>query len=359
MSQIRTWIKYTKAYLPTPRSRKYRYSNEEEYVQIELEEASFQDLVPAFVVEGDAHIYYLYHERLYMKAEERDVWARSDGKSALDALTCVNAEYSKYFGFSYQDTREKMIAKAKADMSMYLLVNGELYRTIGEPMYHISTFGLYNNHGGTALMVVNDYSDSDPDHYFCALDAELAIAEANRVAAERGDTENIGTFRQRIVVLLPDAVKVPRKIASNDVQEDSSQVTTHEPKLKEIFLCNHCGHELDSAQTELNADDPNRWKFCPICATSIVWEEIAPVIPGDYNCEVCGCWLGTVRPNGSSYASSHYNGTGICDDCMMEHCMATNCLECKIGKYPNCQFQDMKKYYLEETNGENSHSEES
>lgn len=65
-------------------------------------------------------------------------------------------------------------------------------------------------------------------------------------------------------------------------------------------------------------------------------------------CKVCGSWLVNMNSTGTIYASSHYNGTDICDSCMIEHCVATNCLGCELGKYPECQFLDMKKFYMSE-----------
>lgn len=66
------------------------------------------------------------------------------------------------------------------------------------------------------------------------------------------------------------------------------------------------------------------------------------------NCKVCGSWLTRIDSSGVPYASSHYNGTDICDSCMVDHCVATNCLGCELGKYPDCKFLDMKKYYMSE-----------
>ena len=66
------------------------------------------------------------------------------------------------------------------------------------------------------------------------------------------------------------------------------------------------------------------------------------------NCKVCGSWLTKIDSSGIPYASSHYNGTDICDSCMVEHCVATNCLGCELGKYPDCKFLDMKQHYMSE-----------
>jgi hypothetical protein len=64
-------------------------------------------------------------------------------------------------------------------------------------------------------------------------------------------------------------------------------------------------------------------------------------------CKICGIEMG-VRTAGRIIMRSCYNGTDICDDCQLEHCMSTNCLGCTIGRYPDCEHLDRKKFYLEE-----------
>jgi hypothetical protein len=64
-------------------------------------------------------------------------------------------------------------------------------------------------------------------------------------------------------------------------------------------------------------------------------------------CKICGCKMGVETAVGIIMKSC-YNGTDICDDCMLDHCLSTNCLGCKIGKYPECEHLSRKKFYLEE-----------
>ncbi len=66
------------------------------------------------------------------------------------------------------------------------------------------------------------------------------------------------------------------------------------------------------------------------------------------NCSICGSWLTDVTKDGIGIASSHYNGTDVCDSCIVEHCLATNCLDCNWGHYPDCQYLSMKKNYQTE-----------
>ncbi|MBQ6671988.1 MAG: hypothetical protein IJM73_02045 [Spirochaetales bacterium] len=75
-------------------------------------------------------------------------------------------------------------------------------------MYCIQTFGLGHNHGCTALFVEEFYNRNIPNiNYFNALDGDRAVAEMNRIAASRGDTESIGRYDKMIEVLMPETVR--------------------------------------------------------------------------------------------------------------------------------------------------------
>lgn len=67
------------------------------------------------------------------------------------------------------------------------------------------------------------------------------------------------------------------------------------------------------------------------------------------NCKICGCQMVWEHPSipGHFQESSCYLGSDwrICHDCMVEHCVNTNCLACNYGKYPDCRFLKMKLYY--------------
>ena len=68
-------------------------------------------------------------------------------------------------------------------------------------------------------------------------------------------------------------------------------------------------------------------KNCKMCGCKMVWEN--PYIPGHYHA-----------------SSSNIENWPICRDCMVEHCCQTNCLGCRYGEYPNCQFISMKRLYM-------------
>lgn len=222
--KIRTWIKYEESFLPTPRCRKLRYRECEDYVEANLKEVDHDEMKLAFKDDsysGAGEIYFC-KGRLWTK-ENRNQKNISDlqrrGKKVyteLDYLIYCHENYSTYFLFPWDrendgnDTsRDAVIKKLRADMSNYILVDGELYRSTTEPRYCIYTFGLGHNHGGTSLSVDYRYNENiGKERYFSALDGEKAVEEANRIATRRGDTNYVGKFVARITVYMPELVKI-------------------------------------------------------------------------------------------------------------------------------------------------------
>lgn len=100
-----------------------------------------------------------------------------------------------------------------------ILINGQVYRPAGEPRYVVMTFGLSNNHGGTAILCT-DLSNTNikEQSYFSVLQFEQAKHYAGRIAAARGDTTKFSadpgyTFE----VLIPEAVQI-----RNDYNQDAA-----------------------------------------------------------------------------------------------------------------------------------------
>lgn len=207
--KIKTWIKYNEGYLPTPRCRKLRYKECEDYVDIDLAEVAKAALEPAFKV---GYMIYGYAGKLWREASENDIHCvNNDTKrmSALEALVYAGVTYSTYFGrYNYgtggydydeskRENREQVIARAERDMTRYLLVDGVLYIQTEEPMYNICTFGLGHNHGGTGFFVDFMYNPNLSKHsYFNAAEYEKAMQYAINVAARRGDTNDVARFKE-------------------------------------------------------------------------------------------------------------------------------------------------------------------
>lgn len=69
------------------------------------------------------------------------------------------------------------------------------------------------------------------------------------------------------------------------------------------------------------------------------------------NCSVCGCkmvWKNPHLVGNFQESSCNLEDWDICHDCMVDHCTTTNCFGCKLGKYPECRFLDLKKHYIDE-----------
>ena len=230
--KIKTWIKYEEKYLPTPRCRKYRYRECEEFIYVNLKEVPMGDLKLAFEdnsYEGKGMIYF-YKGKLWSKVKVNsslmtDLQERGKNVyTALDYLVYCQEHCSTYFFFAWdrerygKDTsREAVVKVAKSSMKGYILVDGELYGQTAEPRYVINTFGLGHNHGGTGMFCEYHYNPNiRKDNYFSALQGDQAVVYANKVASGRGDTKDVGKFKPFIICHMPELVKVkPNKQHGN------------------------------------------------------------------------------------------------------------------------------------------------
>lgn len=103
----------------------------------------------------------------------------------------------------------------------WLMIDGQLYQPAGEPMYLVMTFGLGNDHGGTALGE-NDFLNSNikPEAYFSLLELEKARDYARKVAANRGDTRKVSTDPSfQFQVLITEAIQWKNPAAGDDTGE--------------------------------------------------------------------------------------------------------------------------------------------
>ena len=103
------------------------------------------------------------------------------------------------------ECQENILNKAK----QYLIFDGKVWKTCGEPMYVINTFGLGHNHGSTGFFIEYTYNPNiSRNNYFNALERDKAIAYGKEVAASRGDTNSIEGMGDRdiIEVLMPEMV---------------------------------------------------------------------------------------------------------------------------------------------------------
>lgn len=211
---VNTVIEYKERYLPTPKCRKYRFRTVRGTVFTDIKDAghlrlAFED---QYFKDKPVKIYADDDDRLWRKATERDIWACDTGKSALEALLECGVSY-----YCRGDLKEQVIEALEKSADKYRVKGETLFISEGEPMYCVATFGLGHNHGGTGLMTDYYYNGNiSKERYFNANHGDEAVAEANRIAAARGDTNDVGRFRAHIKVYEPGLVKRDPKSEHGD-----------------------------------------------------------------------------------------------------------------------------------------------
>ncbi len=218
-TRILLGIRYQEGYLPSPRHRKLRYRDVKEDLFLRIRTIQKTDARVAFTLSDFSHKekhqteVLLYNGRLYQRCwrhlTEQEHQAGLDGY-AIERLEDIYREFSTYDRRAHGDeTRKELIARLRAKARRYLLIGRDVWTVCGEPRYEIITFGLGHNHGGTGLFVENSYNPNiSKTRYFSALDGDKAVAEFNRIAAARGDTESVGRYSKMIEVHIPECVKL-------------------------------------------------------------------------------------------------------------------------------------------------------
>ncbi len=214
--KIKTWLKYTEGYLPSPRHRKMRYNECESYDYVNIEEIEKGKTKVAFSVGGDDYI--LYKDQLYTKVGGVNAFycgnneKNPDNETMLGRLIFSFSAFSWFFGFDAESTKEAMLGKAQLKADRYIIIDSDVWEINGEPMYVIHVFGLGGNHAGigTSLSVTTFYNGNISNSaYFNANEREKAIKEALDTAAGRKDTDSFDLIKQcpEIVVKMPEMVK--------------------------------------------------------------------------------------------------------------------------------------------------------
>lgn len=220
--KIETTIKYYESYIP-PKCRKKRFNEVFKSVWVNIPETTFDSLKLAFIDYYNEWEVYYYNGKLYkQKPFNRTLAYDDEVDNALDDLMVWRKRGSKYYAkpkntngniFNYveYETQKDIIKRLKYEMSQYLIVDGVLYETfIGKPYYIIYTFGLGDNHGGTALLV--SYSTApkrmirqNKGWAFGINDTEKAITTAIQIATNRRDTNYIDIIKKpKIDIKIPE-----------------------------------------------------------------------------------------------------------------------------------------------------------
>lgn len=237
-------------YLPTKRHRKLRERYVKNSVDVEIKEVNEKEFPIAFIVHdyqmvyenaksysdfngnGDYRMFSeeirTYNGNLYMPVRVMHGAAISLCFESLDYIKKQIEDYAPYWKGGEEFTEESIIMEdsiAECQENIfrkaedYIIYDGKVWKTCGEPMYNITTFGLGHNHGGTGFFIQYHYNENISNkNYFNALEKEKAIAYGKQVALNRGDTESVEGMGDHdiIEVLMPEMVtRNPQKEHGN------------------------------------------------------------------------------------------------------------------------------------------------
>lgn len=238
----------TEHFLPTKRHKVSRIHYKEDTATVSITEVSKNEFPVAFIIHDMQSVYEnvkhyddfngkgdfrmfdeeirTFNGRLYKPVRVTHGAAIS---TVFEPISYLNSVLRPYRSFSFgkeeapmtetaiitESDREEKVKEMTEKAKNYIICENVIWKTCGEPMYNITTFGLGHNHGGTGFFIEYSYnSNINAKNYFNALQREEAIKYGKEVALNRGDTdsvEDIGKF-DNIEVLMPEMVKRNPKI---------------------------------------------------------------------------------------------------------------------------------------------------
>lgn len=222
-------------YLPNSRCKNPRFRRMVTTSDIEIKEVSTKDFPVAFRItdyKSRDNDYKLvtdeirtYDDKLYT------IWRvpSGEGTGRIQDITELQSRIKWRSGYEYDpynykdrdqfiegqsiildDNRKIHISNMQEESDRYLVdETGLIWEITGEPMYHILTFGLGHNHGGTGFFIDYSYNPNcSAKNYFNALQYKEACEYFDKVASGRGDTESVGEYKNReyIEVVMPEMV---------------------------------------------------------------------------------------------------------------------------------------------------------
>lgn len=218
--------------LPTPRHRIPRDVPHEFELQPEFTSIPLEASGEAFTIEDGYHKnqrdYRHYDGELYRAVLAEDIFSyrgdepapdyapypnRTDHvEGTPDRLTGIISEtrsqwngnektgHRQEFRDRGYESEEEAREAVEEAVAQYVVIDGKLWRKTPEPVYEVNTFGLGNNHGGTALMHSTRHSVDGRirnDNVFTLDEFEAAKRHALSVAEARGDTEDLERIRNK------------------------------------------------------------------------------------------------------------------------------------------------------------------
>lgn len=222
-------------YLPTKRHRVLRERYVKNSVDVEIKELTESEFPIAFIIHDKGWQYEeegkdtewkmidteirTYNGELWKAVRYSECVCHGVGWMPITHIKGRLEDYSPYWKGGDDFTEESIIkedniAECKENIFReaedYIIFDGKVWRTCGEPMYVINTFGLGHNHGGTGFFIEYHYnSNISNKNYFNALERENAITYGKQIALNRGDTDSVDGMGEHdiIEVLMPEMVK--------------------------------------------------------------------------------------------------------------------------------------------------------
>jgi len=208
-------VEYGEDYLPTPRHRIPRRRMVKAKLPVEVRRVAAAE-APVAIVQKNRGVarthqkYRWWEERLWEpRCRLRDYWSiPSEKDRRVEPRELPRLTGNRWTSGCSSEAERR--AQVHAFYANFLIVDRTLYRAVGEPRYVLMTFGLGNNHGGTALMLDNSYNPNiSRKRYFRLDDMEAAVQEATRVAKARGDTKDLPIKPwAKFEVRIPEAVRL-------------------------------------------------------------------------------------------------------------------------------------------------------
>jgi len=221
---------YREDYLPSPRHRLHRSRAKTDRCTITIPRIDNNDAPVAIRQTSPFHQFAIHSE--YGKKrllEYRWYNRRLYARCKLRRFQCIREPHRNRWATPtdiswphadcVHDSRSAAISAARRFYSRFILIDGALHETIGEPRYVVMTFGLGHNHGigwGTCISVDHGYNPNIRRSRYWRIDEERLANEAGRaIATERGDSKGLPHFDKRLYdrfeILISDALRLPRR----------------------------------------------------------------------------------------------------------------------------------------------------
>lgn len=203
-------IEFHESEIP-PRCRLPRPVSHKETVKVKIKEVSKEEAPVAFIVHSlkDRPMEVrLYKNQLYKEARITFYNGKESEEYPFDKIPWETV-FHRYTMYGEYITKAEYIAYLKLRSREYLIVDEVVFYKCYEPFYRITTFGYC----GCGTAIFPEFSDKSRKEVpgYSALDKEKAIADAVKIATERGDEKSIDSIKEMahgpIEVIMPSACK--------------------------------------------------------------------------------------------------------------------------------------------------------